>query len=116
MYICVCIHIHLQILVFRNCLSENKHLINIFFSLPEATPTTVTALHKFGAEILRLSRGLETSAANATAVSTCARESCNAATAPIGLTEDGIRARCRENTKESLLTKRQASVELNNGR
>ncbi|XP_026467328.1 D(2) dopamine receptor B-like [Ctenocephalides felis] len=84
-------------------------------SLPEAAPTTVTALHRFGAEMLKLSRGLETSAANATAVSTCARESCNTATAPVGLTEDGIRARCRTNSKESEFIKRQGSVDLNNG-
>lgn len=29
------------------------------FSIPEPTPSTMTALHQFGAEMLKLSRGLE---------------------------------------------------------
>lgn len=30
-----------------------------FSSIPEPTPSTMTALHQFGAEMLKLSRGLE---------------------------------------------------------
>lgn len=29
------------------------------FSIPEPTPSTMTALHQFGAEMLKLSRGLD---------------------------------------------------------
>jgi len=32
---------------------------NIPFSIPEPTPSTMTALHQFGAEMLKLSRGLQ---------------------------------------------------------
>lgn len=30
-----------------------------FYSIPEPTPSTMTALHQFGAEMLKLSRGLQ---------------------------------------------------------
>lgn len=33
-------------------------------SIPEPTPSTMTALHQFGEEMLKLSRGLETVAGN----------------------------------------------------
>lgn len=36
----------------------NKFLY-FHFSIPEPTPSTMTALHQFGAEMLKLSRGLE---------------------------------------------------------
>lgn len=36
-----------------------KILVVVFFSVPDPTPSTMTALHLFGAEMLKLSRGLE---------------------------------------------------------
>lgn len=36
------------------------YMLNIiYFSIPEPTPSTMTALQQFGAEMLKLSRGLE---------------------------------------------------------
>lgn len=35
------------------------HIKYIYFSIQEPTPSTMTALHQFGAEMLKLSRGLE---------------------------------------------------------
>lgn len=41
--------------------SACKTLFNniLCYSIPEPTPSTMTALHQFGAEMLKLSRGLE---------------------------------------------------------
>jgi hypothetical protein len=33
--------------------------LSTFLSIPEPTPSTMTALHQFGAEMLKLSRGLQ---------------------------------------------------------
>lgn len=38
------------------CSTSSTYLI---CSIPEPTPSTMTALHQFGAEMLKLSRGLE---------------------------------------------------------
>lgn len=38
--------------------SPNKNQ-SLLFSIPEPTPSTMTALHQFGAEMLKLSRGLQ---------------------------------------------------------
>lgn len=40
--------------------------MNFAFSIPEPTPSTMTALHQFGAEMLKLSRGLESFAPTVT--------------------------------------------------
>lgn len=44
---------------------ENHELWLPDSSIPEPTTTTMTALHVFGAEMLKLSRGLESFAVNA---------------------------------------------------
>lgn len=41
-------------------MTKNLHFFFVFnSSIPEPTPSTMTALHQFGAEMLKLSRGLD---------------------------------------------------------
>lgn len=42
-----------------NSVLIEKNLLFFFHSIPEPTPSTMTALHQFGAEMLKLSRGLD---------------------------------------------------------
>lgn len=49
------------------CCSANYHIYySCLCSIKEPTPTTMTALHQFGAEMLKLSRGLESVASSST--------------------------------------------------
>jgi hypothetical protein len=43
----------------RSILKRVLYINCVIFSIPEPTPSTMTALHQFGAEMLKLSRGLE---------------------------------------------------------
>ena len=39
--------------------TKTSSLWHLLFSIPDPTPSTMTALHQFGAEMLKLSRGLQ---------------------------------------------------------
>lgn len=47
------------VLFSTRCLFVELLSLSMVFSIPEPTPSTMTALHQFGAEMLKLSRGLE---------------------------------------------------------
>lgn len=51
--------VEVRILINKESRYSRKSLFFSNNSIPEPTPSTMTALHQFGAEMLKLSRGLE---------------------------------------------------------